>query len=602
MKAIFTLLLFISFIFSYAQQPGTVDKTYGNSKGAEVINSNANITLMFSSALQSDDKLVVGGEDSANNRFMLSRHNKDGSIDSSFGINGKVVTEPDLSIYVFGVGNGWVSLAIQTDGKIVATGIVTKYGQGGGNNLFNTDILVARFLPDGTLDKSFGTNGVVITDLGSSDLSFDIVVQPDGKILVGGQTSSHLLVLRYNTDGSIDKSFGDGGGYVLSSVNVTTAHAITLQPDGKIVAGGGYNFDTYFFIERFMPDGTVDNSFGENGSVTTAVGSIDDGYTTDINSLAVDNKGRVIASGNNANSQIAIVRYLQDGTLDNSFDEDGKKMIVFSGGNGYRTTVLLPNQDKIVVAGYAFINIENPNADFALAALNKDGSFDSTFGTNGEVTTDFGYDENTYSAVLQSDGKIVLTGSDLYDPPFAYINARFIGYPVHVSLAVRIKRFIHNHTITWNGLSADDKVAFYSVEQSSKSNSGFTELAKVGGTSNLQNYSMDNTNLLQGMNYYRVKAVAFDGTIRYSEVVSADNSSSASVFPNPARDYITVKGLPLNETAKISITDGSGNVKVRGVSNGNDQYRSQLNNMLPGTYYVNVTKGDKTEVVKFVKE
>jgi uncharacterized delta-60 repeat protein len=268
MKSLLFLSLLLCISVLLHAQPGTVDKTYDNSKGAEVINSNDNITLMFSSAIQADDKLVVGGEDSVNDRFVLSRHNKDGSVDSSFGINGSVITEPDLATYVFGVGNGWISLAIQPDGKIVATGIATKYGQGGGDNLFNTDILVSRFLPDGTPDKSFGTNGPVITDMGSLDLSFGIVVQPDGKILVGGQTSSHVLVLRYNTDGSPDKTFGGGNGYVLSSVNYTTAHAITLQSDGKIVAGGGYDIDRYFFLARYLPDGSVDNSFGQNGSVT----------------------------------------------------------------------------------------------------------------------------------------------------------------------------------------------------------------------------------------------------------------------------------------------------------------------------------------------
>ncbi len=160
---------------------------------------------------------------------------------------------------------------------------------------------------------------------------------------------------------------------------------------------------------------------------------------------------------------------------------------------------------------------------------------------------------------------------------------------------------MQNHTITWKGLPQDN-ISYYSVEQSNNNRDGFTPVAKVSGVSNLKDYSLTNSSLLQGTNYYRIKAVSGDGVVRYSEVASADNSANtASVYPNPAKDYVLVKGLPQNTTANISITDGSGNVRVKGVSTGSAQYRSQLTNLQPGTYYVNITTNSKTETVKFVK-
>ncbi len=602
MKHFFTLFIGIALLTTAnAQQPGTIDKSYGAS-GAAITSGNG--TLIFSSAIQPDDKVIAGGEDSSNQRFVLERYNKNGSIDLTFGDKGKVVTSVDLSVYIFGVGNGWTNIATQPDGKIIAAGIGDKLNKNGGTDFFSTDILIARYLPNGELDESFGLLGKVILDLGGSETVNAITVQKDGKLVIAGNGSSKLLLARFNTNGSLDASFGNGLGYVENPSINASAYSVALQPDGKILAGGSSHSNMNLLLTRYLANGTLDQEFGDGGTIITSVGFYFLGMY--INSLAVDETGKIIASGNTqdneGNNQIAVLRYLPNGTLDNSFDADGKKTIVFGGINGYSTKLLLPNQDKIIVTGYAYT--DHPNADFALAFLNANGSFDSTFGTNGKTTADFGHDETTCGALLQSDGKIILAASDLNDLDFVNTLSRYYDYPVKVSLIVRIKRWLQNHTLNWKGLPAEDQIAYYTVEQSPNDTSGFTQVAKVSGVANLKDYSLTNSRLLQGSNYYRIKAVSTDGVIRYSEVVSADNTANtASVFPNPAKSYVTVQGLPNNETANISITDGSGNVLARVVSTGSGQYRSQLGaNMQAGTYYVNITTGSKTEVLKFVKE
>lgn len=260
---------------------------------------------------------------------------------------------------------------------------------------------------------------------------------------------------------------------------------------------------------------------------------------------------------------------------------------------------------KLVIAG----NIVGGKLSLwtlARTGLNEDGSLDASFATDGTEVTNLTFPQSISThAALQNDGKTVAAGNfyteDANNGGFSI--TRFLGYPVHVSLAVRIKHFLHNHGIIWNGLPAEDKIACYSVEQSNSSRTGFVPIAKITGRSNLPDYSITNSSLLQGMNHYRIKAVSTDVTIRYIEVVNADNIvNTASVYPTPAKDYITVEGLKANETANISIADGSGNVKARGVSSGSEQYRLQLQNILLGTYYVNITTGNKTEVVKFVKQ
>ncbi len=181
---------------------------------------------------------------------------------------------------------------------------------------------------------------------------------------------------------------------------------------------------------------------------------------------------------------------------------------------------------------------------------------------------------------------------------------RFNGYPKQVPLYVRIKRWLKNHGISWKGLPAQDNVAYYNIERSSNSKTGFTQIAKVSGTNHLSNYDLTNSQLLPGTNYYRIKAVSTDGTIRYSEVVSADNTAAtASIYPNPVRDYVTVQGLKSNEQVNISIANANGTVVAKGVSGGSTQYHTSAGNLRPGTYYLNITTNTgKTETLQFVKK
>ncbi len=206
---------------------------------------------------------------------------------------------------------------------------------------------------------------------------------------------------------------------------------------------------------------------------------------------------------------------------------------------------------------------------------------------------------------MQADVKIVLTGFTQPLQTFETYRAlaRYYGYPTNVPLFVRIKRWLQNHGISWKGLPPEDNISYYTIERSNNSRTGFTQIAKVSGVNNLKNYSITNSNLLQGENYYRVKAVSGDGTIRYSEVASADNTAaSASLYPNPVRDYVTVQGLKTSEKSNISIANGSGTVLAKGTSNGSTQYRTPTANLQPGTYYIHITTGCKTEALKFVKE
>jgi uncharacterized delta-60 repeat protein len=184
-------------------------------------------------ALQSDGKIIMSGsmltEDEGDGTIALGRFTTgpDPWFDPTFGTNGTVVTPLD------GFEHGQGALAIQTDGKIVIAGTLYDYSADTG------DLVIARYNSNGTPDTTFAGSGIVLTDFGPDDAGNDVEVQRDGKILVAGKTSSNFLLVRYNSDGSLDTTFGDAGKVINNfGSNSAAAMGIAIQPDGKILVGG----------------------------------------------------------------------------------------------------------------------------------------------------------------------------------------------------------------------------------------------------------------------------------------------------------------------------------------------------------------------------
>lgn len=326
-----------------------------------------------------------------------------GDLDTTFGTGG-IVTTP------LG-GPGLNPIVIQSDGKLVVVGSSGTQPA--------LDVAVARYNTDGSLDTTFDSDGTVVTDLGGNDVGSAIALQPDGKILVTGESNSQgnydFYVVRYNTDGSLDTSF-DSDGMVFTQVGTLhdRAYAIVVQDDGKIVIGGyGRVANNDFALVRYCSDGSLDNGancggsgFGSNGIVTTSIGGAQD----QIYALAIQDDGKILAGGysNNAggsNYAFTVVRYNTDGSLDTSFDTDGIAQTSFTTGIDLLYGLAIQPDGKIVGAGYI------STSDVALIRYDANGSLDTSFDTDGMVTTDVngGVDE-AYGIALQSDGKILVVG------------------------------------------------------------------------------------------------------------------------------------------------------------------------------------------------
>ena len=327
-------------------------------------------------------------------------------LDGTFGTGGRVITEVGSGGLAFGA----LAVVQQPDGMLVAA------GQSG------SDFLLTRYLPDGSLDATFGTDGFVTTDFGGGgdvDLAEAVLLQPDGKLVAAGRANagpsldSDFGLVRYLPDGSLDATFGVGGKVTTNFGPLEVIHALVLQPDGKLVASG------LPFMARYNPDGSLDTTFGDAGRV------ID--FGAEYHSLVLQPDGKLVSSGMTAGGDFVLTRYLSDGSLDVTFGVGGRITTDFGGDEAAFALVLQPD-GKLVAAGGYSNSPESVRGNFLLARYNPDGSPDATFGTGGKVTTDFSFGgDSAHALVLQPDGRLVAAGVRVSGSGPVFALARYNG-------------------------------------------------------------------------------------------------------------------------------------------------------------------------------
>jgi uncharacterized delta-60 repeat protein len=387
-------------------------------------------------ALQPDGKFIVAGNSlvntGASNGF-VARFDPNGSLDRNFNNQSgyALITTP-----ASGPGTREVtSVTVQSDGKILVLGNYEGETDAG--------IFISRFNSDGSRDTIFGNNGqVVLSVFNGGGLGQDILVLSDGKILVAGATANIIsqtikpAIFKFNTNGSHDTSFGSNGIATTSfSSSNDIALALDVQADGKIIIAGASNFDLggtngSIAIARFNSNGVIDNTFGSGGKVTTNVGTFID-TAADVK-IQADGKiviGGVTCTDGNCDGGLGLLfRYNSNGSLDTSFDGDGK-IILQSTPPGMATAIgaiALQSDGKIVASGVT--TTAATQSDTLIARFNSDGSFDTGFGTNGIATSDIGgTDQLAFDVALQSDGKILAVGSNQVGSRADFAVWRFLG-------------------------------------------------------------------------------------------------------------------------------------------------------------------------------
>lgn len=317
-----------------------------------------------------------------------------GTLDTNFGSGGKRLTNISTA------DDEILATAIQPDNKIIVVGYSEKPAQ----------FTIARYSNFGNLDSTFGTGGIVKTAFNGTGFANSVIIQSDGKIVLGGMAENKFALVRYNSSGQIDSSFGNQGKVLTTIGNSSAINDITIQSDGKIIAAGYTEKLADFAVARYNSNGTLDTTFGSGGIVITDFFNDDDRAT----SVSLQSDGKIVVGGGifdlDLLKNFAVVRYNSNGSLDTSFNGDGKKTTFVECGDealGCGIDALgLQSDGKIVVTGSA--------GDIYLARYNTNGSLDTTFGNNGIVITNLGgnYD-NAYDLAIDMVNGILVAGSTI---------------------------------------------------------------------------------------------------------------------------------------------------------------------------------------------
>ncbi len=363
-------------------------------------------------AIDSDDKVVVAGfaysGATRSREFAITRYNEDGSLDLSFDGDGMVQT--DLG----GLGrddtvNG---VAIQPNDKIVVVGTTAVDATLPAGT---ADVAVARYEATGALDTTFGggDGSVTIDFAGADDVGNGIAVDDSGDIAVVGSAhtggSVDLAVARLDSNGTLDGSF-DGDGRATTDINggSDAANDVAFDSSHKVIAvgagAGAKNRD--FALARYKVDGSLDDSFGTNGKISTA-------GTDRAFAMTIDDSGRIIVAGSYFNIQtrnldFGLARYTPNGSLDPSFGPEGTgKLNIPMRDGGQAEGVAIDSAGHLLVGGFAS---NGSDRDFALARLDANGTLSTTFGTGGKVFTNVGPNDSGRGVAVDPSQRIVIGG------------------------------------------------------------------------------------------------------------------------------------------------------------------------------------------------
>ncbi len=563
MKLTFTLIVLCFSIELMAQKAGTPDSSFGTN--GKVISENYQ-GLAYASVLQPDGKIVVGGSgsyykgDTFLKGSLLARYNTDGSPDLSFADSGR-------GVYILGDSGTFIptihSMALQSDGKIIALGNFTVQ-----HGVFAPFSLM-RFNPDGTADQSFGINGLMLGSIsgGFNDAAFKVALLNDGRIIVVGEPHKDIndlgrgFIACYTQQGNFDRSFGDTGVVTISLDQGVAINAVAITSDDKIIAGGGYGsvIPYYEILLKYNNNGTPDLSFGGNGMAKMSFPDATNG--TGLKDIAIDKEGRIVTGGlfylQNAKTTIKVGRFTKEGFPDTEFNDKGYAYTQYPKGDAYANAVAVQQNGKIVAAGY---NAIGDSGDFTITRYNPDGSLDSGFGTNGIQNTFFFGEDIAYSVNIQNDGKIILAGNSILDNTSTADIARYNGDPNQKQIIItKIRRWLQHHNgIEWNNMPG---VQSYAVQRS-MDGIHWTTVYRSQVTANSTHYN-DPTPSSARTSYYRLQTTSTGNAVANSNVIAITNDDlNIALSPNPAKSTLSITGLPTNEKVKITVVDFSGNTAM----------------------------------------
>ncbi len=595
MKLLFTLLTAIMCFAQINAQPGSLDVTFGD-KGKVI--STGFESFAYTSLLQPDGKIVVGGLGTSNESStstgysFLARYNTDGSPDLLFGSGGRAFYNPGQPIIT---SQRIYATALQPDGKVISA----MYG-------YNS-IALMRVDTSGSIDKSFGVAGLALGNADHKYSATDMNLLPDGRIFVTGNTvdkindNNHAFIACFMPDGTADKSFGSNGVVVITLDDDAIISSNAVTKEGKIVLGGEYLFQRKILLLRYNSNGTEDDNFGVKGAGTL---SFDSKVTLpSITNIAITADNRIQTAGvaylnNSFNGSFLASRFQQNGMPDSSFGTNGYTVTSYAGADAHATGVALQANGRTLICGYL---LKGQSSISTVARYDKDGIVDSTFGINGIANTSLSGQDESHSILVQKDGKIVVSGFSqlLSEAPFVTTLVRYNGDDSKKLIIVtNIKRWLQHHGITWQ---TDNNVRYYNVQRSTDGGISFQQVAKVYNNHQLS-LTYEDGGVNAGANdCYRIASTAKDGSKSYSNNIFVNNTAEVKIFPNPVRANLQLYGLSTASNSNISVLDLNGNIRSKLVSSGSS-YSLNTSFLTPGNYVIKIQNDNTVITQSFTKQ
>jgi uncharacterized delta-60 repeat protein len=605
-----TLTMFLLCLYVSAQV-GSLDATFNASgtPGFNIANTGSGSGIsdqIQGIAVQSDGKIIVAGYGQDQN-FTVARYTTAGALDATFGTGG-IVQYRAVSLnaaQAYGV-------AIQSDGKIVVVGWSWET---------NRDFCVMRLNnTDGSLDGTFGTSGVTYTSIGSGHAeAYGVAIQSDGKIILTGissnGTDNDFTVVRYTSTGSLDATFGTGG-IVTTNVNGNDVpeSVVINKSNGTIIVAGTSNASASgdFTVVRYTSAGVADGTFGTSGIVTTDIGS---GTNDAAHSVALQSDGNIVVAGstpNGANKDVAVVRYTTTGALDGTFGTSGKVITNYGAVNtdDDARSVVLQTDGKIVVGG----STDGAGTTFAFMLLrySSAGTLDASFGTGGKAAADLApAAADIGMAMTMNTGRIYLGGYSGSPKDFALAAFQTDGVLPLVLTQFYAQKQTSKVLLQWS-TSSEENLKQFLIERSSdgKTYNAIGEVTAAGNSTTTRNYFFaDGSPFMSANNYYRLVMQDIDGTYKYSKVLivkfTGQLTTNIQAFPNPAKDILQVQ-LPGGLVGKIGlqIIDFGGRVVKTNTlaSDGNALTTSfDVSSLQSGIYILKAQAGSTVIVTRFAK-
>jgi len=565
-------LLALGCLFAMAanSQDGTLDNTFGTT-GKAYSNYASDFGSETPVVVQPDGKIIQlsGGTSGSLYQSTLIRYTSTGALDNTFGTAGKFTTS-------YTTNNTANTLALQPDGKIVIAGLLDSASV--------TYMFIGRVTAAGANDAAFGTNGRTIVPLSAGESgAFSIAVQADGKIVAGGYATDasgqavYFGIARVNANGTLDNTF-DNDGYAITQVGLGFDYIedIVIQTDGKIVAAGLSATATAgnFGLARYNTNGSLDATFGSGGKVVTSIGSATGGAAY---SVALQPDGKIVASGSTDNGtdyDFALIRYTAAGVPDATFGTAGKVITPIGNDDDEAYSVEVQTDGKIVAGGDALAS----NYDIALARYTTAGALDATFGTAGKTVINMTGTTDDEYGMIASQGTKIIVG--------------VLHYPSSTTETAALIRL-------------NNSVAFYVPGACT----AVTPVVTAGGTTTFcSGGSVTLTsNVTTGIQWYN-NGTAISGATSSTYQATASGSytatSTAGTCTSPASNAIAVTVTAGPATPSITI---NGNVLTSSSASGNQWYRDgniingataqTYTATASGAYTVRVTSGSCTSAV-----